>query len=126
MASSKIDLSQISIQPGLDYEYETRLKVDRISFEVIRWRVTKSFPNAEYSKISQTDYYVEEDDYRYTTFDNLSYDRVLKTEKRVAYDRDIKYSLSTEKVESTTYFVVSEDKKHLIGTDGEEKLTIKN
>jgi adenylate cyclase class IV len=119
MAGNKIDFSQVTVDPSLEYEYETRLKVDKISFAVIESRVQKMYGSNKSQSTQYTDYYVEDNNYRYTTDDNLTFTKMLKNELRAEYGEDLKYSLSTEHILDVSSFVVSEDRQMLLGLDAQ-------
>jgi hypothetical protein len=121
MAANKIDLSQFSMNDqGVEYEYETRLKVDRITFSVLYARVASLYEEAGTSE--QTDYYVQEDNHRYTTHNNRSFTKIAKHQLQSIRNNDIKYSLSTETRVQTLSMVVSADKQRLVV--GSDQLTI--
>ena len=125
MTDRKIDFSRIARNPDLEYEYESRLKVDTIAFNIIHARVSKLYPISSVSVKRTTDYYVEEDEYRYTTDNNMTFTKIQKKQIRSVKNKDIKYSLSSEKTEETLSMILSEDKRSLLGSTG-TVLTVKS
>lgn len=123
MTDNNIDLSQFTFKPGIDYEYETRLKMDMISFRITHMRVNKRY-GQQVNRNDSVDYYVEGDDHRYTTQDNVVFTKMLKTRIRSVMKEGVKYSLSSEKTSDTPSLMLSDDKQSLIG-DG-QKLMITN